>query len=27
MSYGRMVESLVLSRSLRAMNAIIWHSM
>ena len=27
MSYGRMVESLVLSRSLRATNAIIWHSM
>ena len=27
MSYGRMAESLVLSRSLRATNAIIWHSM
>jgi len=27
MSYGRMAESLVLSRSLRATNVIIWHSM
>jgi len=27
MSYGRMAESLVLSRSLWATNAIIWHSM